>query len=107
MTLVMVDAYLQPLEMLGLQWPSPLPPTPRSSFWSLLLFPLEGASRSKTGAANDTVVLNSPRLAWAGPLLSALLRGPPSERLLAQEYADYYQPFITVTTKLRLSVVPS
>ncbi|CAK0892251.1 unnamed protein product, partial [Prorocentrum cordatum] len=62
LTLIMVEGYLRPGEMLGLTPASFLPPAPGGvATWALLLFPQEGNLRSKTGESDDSIPLDSRR----------------------------------------------
>eukprot|EP00974_Lingulodinium_polyedra_P103568 10026947-Lingulodinium_polyedra.AAC.1 len=57
-----VSTYLRPGQMLSLSSASLVPPVPGvTKYWSLLVHPEEGPSRSKTGEADVSIILDS---AW-------------------------------------------
>ena len=108
MTMIMMDAYLRPSEMLSLMPASLLPPAPTGvGSWVLLLFPQEFRERSKVGASDDTIPLDSRRLRWLAPVLQELARRRPAhQRLLAHSYAAYLSLFRRTTQRLGVQVVP-
>ncbi|CAK0860231.1 unnamed protein product, partial [Prorocentrum cordatum] len=79
---VMVEARLRPSELLSPTRRSLLPPARGGlSQWCLLLFPsAKGVTRSKTGEADDTVVMDSSRTPSLNYMFHRLSRGPGDER---------------------------
>ena len=70
--LISVDCYLRPNELLQIRPEDILAPRQAQGTWSIILFPQHRLQRSKTGTADDTVMLDSPRLRWVLGLLPAL-----------------------------------
>ena len=108
LTLVMVDCYLRPGEMLGLTPASFLEPSAHAvQNWVILLFPQEKVARSKVGDSDDTIPLDSARSLWMAPVFAALCRHrPASSRLLNMSYLQYLTLFRTAVGNLGLDVVP-
>ena len=106
--LVMVEAYLRPSELLSLTRRSLLRPARGGlTKWSLLLFPsARGVARSKTGEADDTVVMDSARTPWIGYVLSRLADGPGDERVFPWDYSQFYQMFVQASAALGYKMVP-
>ena len=106
--IVMVEAYLRPSEMLALQRRSLLPPARGGlAKWSLHLFPSRTTvARSRTGEADDTVVMDSSRTPWLDHVLRHLSQGPPEERLFPWEYSQFYQMFVQAAAALGFKMVP-
>ena len=88
--------------MLGLRWKQLQPPatigTQDSRFGSLLLFPHELESRSKTGAADESVPFDLPRDHWLGPVLFGLRDGAGGDDglmgLNGPEYRDLWSQVV-------------
>ncbi|CAK0879749.1 unnamed protein product [Prorocentrum cordatum] len=93
--LVMVEACLRPSELLSLQRRSLLPPARGGlTRWGLFLFPSRaGVARSKTGEADDTVVMDSTRTPWLDHVFEHLSQGPGEERIFPWDYSQFYQMF--------------
>ena len=104
--LLMVDCYLRPSELLGLQNKSLLAPGPHGAHWSLILHPQEGRSRSKTGNVDETILLNSARLRWMAPVLRQIHQGPPESYILNLTYPEFSRQFSEVADALEVAVVP-
>ena len=107
-TLIMVDCYLRPGEMLGLRPSSFLGPIAHASrHWVALLFPQEDAMRSKVGAADDTILFDSRRTQWMGPLLEVLSkRKPRDEPVMRMTYSQYLSIFRSAATNVGVDAVP-
>ncbi|CAK0838221.1 unnamed protein product, partial [Prorocentrum cordatum] len=106
--LVMVEAYLRPSELLSLQRRSLLPPARGGlARWSLLLFPSRtGVARSKTGEADDTVVMGSTRTPWLDHVFEHLSQGPGEERIFPWDYSQFYQMFVQAASALGYKMAP-
>ncbi|CAK0910262.1 unnamed protein product, partial [Prorocentrum cordatum] len=106
-SLVMVECYLRPGEMLGLTPRSFLPPAPGGvASWALLLFPQEGNLRSKTGESDDSIPLDSCRFVWMDSVYRAVSRRRGSDRLLGWTYREYVSVFRRACARLGWAVVP-
>ncbi|CAK0791939.1 unnamed protein product [Prorocentrum cordatum] len=94
--LVMVETYLRPSELLSPRRRSLLPPARGGlSKRSLLLFPgAKGIARSKTGDADDAVVMDSVRTHWLSYLPSRLSVGPEGVRIFPWGCNQFYHMFV-------------
>ena len=108
MTLVMVSAYLRPGEAMGLRRSSLVPPARQiSATWSLLICPEEKPQRTKTGASDDSIALDTPWLAWLDPVLKALRGAGDSSSIWPFSYPEYLHKFKEAQVRLGLSgIVP-
>lgn len=89
--LLALSAYLRPSELLRLRGESLVPPSSASPNRCLLMHPSEGAARSKTGTADDSITLDSSYLKWLDPvwgLLHIERRGQP---LFSFDYPELLQ----------------
>ena len=75
--LLVVEGYSRPGEFLTLTRGGILPPRGASGHWTLLIFPQEKLPRSKTGQADDTVIMDGSRVPWLRHALAALARMNP------------------------------
>jgi len=94
--------------MPSLQRRSLLPPARGGlAKWSLHLFPSRTTvARSKTGEADDTVVMDSSRTPWLDHVLKHLSQGPPEERIFPWEYSQFYQMFVQAAAALGFKMAP-
>jgi hypothetical protein len=105
--LVQVSTYTRPGELIRLNRSSLIPPTKGvTKYWSLLLSPEERVERSKTGCADDSILLDSPWLQWLGPALQILKQGPREENLWGFDYPQYVKVFRACCEDLQMHVVP-
>jgi hypothetical protein len=105
--LVGVDAYLRPSELVALTAGSLVPPSPESGeAWSLLLHPASRGARSKVGESDETIMLNSPRLAFLKPALEILARSPPDTPLWPFDYSMLYRTIAEVGKSMNIALVP-
>ena len=102
-----VDTYLRPSELLGLTAGSLIPPSPETGeSWSLLLHPASRGARSKVGESDETILLNSRRLAFLTPALAVLAREQPDLRLWSFDYASLYRVIAEVGKAMNIALVP-
>ena len=105
--LVGVDAYLRPSELIALTAGSLVPPSPESrEAWSLLLHPASRGARSKVGESDETILLNSPRLAFLKPAFEILARSPPDTPLRSFDYSMLYRTIAEVGKSMNIALVP-
>ncbi|CAE8724300.1 unnamed protein product [Polarella glacialis] len=105
--LVQVSTYARPGELIRLTRSSLVPPTPGvTKFWALLLSPEEGVERSKTGTADDSILLDSPWLQWLAPAFQFMKQGPADENLWGFNYPQYVKQFKASCQELQIHVVP-
>ncbi|CAK0841912.1 unnamed protein product, partial [Prorocentrum cordatum] len=101
LSLVMVECYLRPGEMLGLTRRSFLPPAPGGvASWALLPFPQEGNLRSKTGESDDSIPLDSRGFVWMDSVYRVLSRRRGSDRLLGWTYREHVSVFRRACARL-------
>ena len=90
--LIGVDAYLRPSELLALTTTSlVLPASETEGSWSLLLHPSSQGARSKVGESDETILLNSRRLAFLTPALKVLYESAPADTpLWPYDYLSFF-----------------
>ncbi|CAK0810365.1 unnamed protein product, partial [Prorocentrum cordatum] len=95
-----VSCYLRPSELLNLTSDNLVAPaSPVSQYWSLLLHPSEGEKRSKTGDADDSLIIDSAyMLPWVHDFLQALK--DKGGRLWSFDYLTFLAEFKTVAKML-------
>ena len=87
--LICLSAYLRPAAGLALRRGCLVPPGAQSrGRWCLYLAPRELRTPTKTGCFDDTVVLDSRWLTWAGPIFEALRGDGSMEPMWDFTYAD-------------------
>ena len=101
-TMLMLSAYLRPGEGLGLRRGDVIAPGSANGRWSLLLFPEERQDRSKTGAKDDSLLLDTSWCRWLPLAMQALKQGPPEESLFSFNYHDYVVMFKQVRDRLQI-----
>ena len=94
MTMIMVDTYARPGEAQRLRRCDFLEPRPGVlPSWAIIIAP-EGSGRTtKTGETDDTVMLDSKWLSWAGPLVEALAGDQSSASAWSHSYPEYCAEF--------------
>eukprot|EP00959_Pyramimonas_sp_CCMP1952_P039869 833590-Pyramimonas_sp.AAC.1 len=98
-----VSCYLRPSELLNLTSNDLVAPASLvSQYWSLLLHPSEGEERSKTGDADDSLIIDSAyMLPWVHDFLQALKE--KGGRLWSFDYLTFLAKFKTVAKMLGMS----
>ena len=92
--LIGLCCYLRPSELLSLTPASLLRPNRFAlAKWSIILFPEQEAARSKTGVADDSIILDSPYLSWLDPVLEVLKELPSDEPLFGANYVTFVKIF--------------
>ena len=90
MTVLMVCAYLRPGECLTIRRGDLVRPTASTgAFWSLLLFPEERPERSKVGAKDDSLLLDTRWCLWLNQVAAALKEGDQNEPIFPFRYPEY------------------
>ena len=77
----MFTTYCRPSEILALRCEDIVMPAARRGCYSLNLFPDERIERSKVGAANESIMLDSDYCREVGPLLASLMMGSGQEAI--------------------------
>jgi len=103
--LISVDCYLRPNELLQIRPEDILAPRQAHGTWSIILFPQHRLQRSKTGTADDTVMLDSPRLRWVSGLLPAL-KDCGHSHVWPCNYVEFVKMFMAAANKLNVKLVP-
>jgi integrase len=99
--LVAVSTYARPSELFALRRADLHPPTPGiSTHWSVRLRAEELLRPTKVGAFDDSLSLDSRELAWLGPVLAELKKGPEDEPLFGMNYPQYVKKFRKAVTAL-------
>ncbi len=108
MTLIMMECYLRPGEMLSLTPASFLGPAPSAvKDWVVLLFPQEKARRSKVGESDDTIALDSGRFGWLQHVCRELAgRRPRDKPLMTMSYGQFLSVFGLAAANLNIEAVP-
>ena len=92
--MLMLCAYLRPGEGLKLRCGDLIAPTPeRPDCWSLLLFPQERGDRSKTGALDDSILLDTPWCRWMGAALQMVAQGSSEAAVFSFDYVAFVKVF--------------
>ena len=105
--LLCVHAYLRPGECMSLQRRDLVPPSVSiNNFWALLLFPNERADRSKTGEADNSILLDAPWAQWMAELLQVLHSKDDASCIWNFSYANLVREFRTTSKRLGVDVVP-
>ena len=106
--LLLVSTYARPNELLRVAKGCVVAPAHNiTSVWSLVLNPAEGLRPSKTGAVDESMLLDSPWLQWLGPALTILNEGDPTQPLFNFSYPQFLHHFRKARQELRLKdVVP-
>ena len=107
MVLLSVECYLRPSEALSLTGQSLLPPaTSAVPHWVVLLFPQENRQRSKVGAADDTVAIDSGRVNWMQRVFPVLANRQKSQPLFQTDYQSFLEVFRRATNNIGIEAVP-
>ena len=95
-------------ELLSLSTDSLVPPAPETgSSWSLLLHPSSMGAKSKIGESNETIILNSRRLAFIISALRVMYEaGKSAQPLWPCDYATFYRLLTETGRPLGISLVP-
>ena len=105
-TLVAFTAYLRPKELLGLHKADLVRPHAAiGQHWALLVCPEEREARTKVGAADDSVLLDSSVLPWLGAALEVLIEGKPGQ-VWDFDYAVFLRQFKLACADLQLDGTP-
>jgi hypothetical protein len=107
MVLLMVITYLRPKELLMLTSRNFSRPTSSGvNAWVLVLFPQEGAARSKTNESDDTVPINSVLARWMDPIWEALKNESSLEPLIGMDYPALLKEFKSGSAEIGLEMSP-
>ena len=100
-------AYLRPSECMGLLSEDLVPPTRNiTGFWTLIVCPQEREARTKTGAADDSVLLDSEQLLWLGDLLAVLADRPRGRKVWDFTYPELVVQFRRAASLAGVAAVP-
>lgn len=89
--LVQFDGCLRPSEAIGLTWDNVVEPAGRRyASWGLILFPSEMQARSKTGKADDSILLGDiPERKWMGQVIQRLFNSTADRLFPGISQAQY------------------
>ncbi|CAK0814984.1 unnamed protein product, partial [Prorocentrum cordatum] len=107
--IVMFVFYLRPVELMSLTGRQVVPPVRAAGHdaWSLVLFPMEEETPSKTGAFNESVLGDLPFYRFIGDVLKLLEAGVDDKGLVAQvRHVQLAQAFRTAGQQLGLEGPP-
>ena len=110
--ILMFDFYLRPGELYDIRVGHLSPPVAAGGLatrhWALTVRPYEGGRPAKTGAFDDTVVLDHPSRLFLGTILEGLTSGRGREQLLlpAASPRDFPREFQKSAKHLGLNLVP-
>lgn len=100
-TIMLASTYARPSELLRLEKGCLLPPVHGvSDSWAALLNPADKVANSKTGAADESLVLNNSWLRWLDPAYKILSEGAPHVRVFTFDYPAYFQEFVKIRKKV-------
>ena len=107
MVLLSVECYLRPSEALSLSCQSLLPPaTSAVPHLVVLLFPRKNRQRSKVGAADDTVAIDSGRVNWMQRVFPVLANQEPSRPMFQTDYQSFLEVLRRATNNIGIEAVP-
>ena len=102
-----VECYLRPSEALSLAGRSLLPPAAISvPHLVVLLFPQENRQRSKVGAADDTVAIDSGRINWRRRVFPVLANHGSSRPLFQTDYQSFLEVSRKAANNIDIEAVP-
>jgi len=102
-----VGAYLRPHELTMVQPEDFSPPTRNvSEHWSLIICPQSRGITTKTGAMDDSVVLDCKWQQWMTPLWSALAGAPRGKPVWIFTYPELVKQFKLTCSRLGIPAVP-
>ncbi|CAK0797934.1 unnamed protein product, partial [Prorocentrum cordatum] len=107
--IVMFVFYPRPVELMSLTGRQVVPPVRAAGHnaWSIVLFPMEEETPSKTGACNESLLGNLPFYNFIGDVLKLLEAGVGDKELAAQvRYAQLAQAFRAAGQQLGLEGPP-
>ncbi|CAK0803320.1 unnamed protein product, partial [Prorocentrum cordatum] len=107
--IVMFVFYLRPVELMSLTGRQVVPPVRAAGHdaWSLVLFPMEEETPSKTSAFNESVLGDLPFYRFIGDVLKLLKAGVDDKGLVAQvRHVQLAQAFRTAGQQLGLEGPP-
>ena len=106
MVLLSVACYFRPSQALSLTGRSLLPPAASAvRHWVVLLFPQENRQRSKVGAADDTVAIDSGRTDWMRRVFPVLANQEPRP-LLRTDYHSFLEVCRRAADNIGIEAVP-
>jgi len=105
-TLMSVDTYARPGQMMALTPDMIFPPSEASQFWTICLNPEVLGIPSKTGEFDVTVALDAPHYEHLVPVLRALRALPLGRPVWRFTYPEYNSKFHTACTRVGIRLVP-
>ena len=103
---VMVDlsAYLRPNDGFSMQRRDLVPPVAGvTQCWSLLLYPEERLARSKVGAFDDSIMMDSTYTPWLPDILKEMAVGPPLECPWPFDYTSFSKEFKVSASRIGMN----
>ena len=103
--LLSLSTYLRPSQLLTVVTDGLIPPNQSiSAYWTLLVHPEEGLSRSKTGEADVSFLLDSAYLSYLEPIYHILKQKGKGRPLFEFTYGEYALMFQKVSKMLGVKV---
>jgi hypothetical protein len=100
-------AYLRPSENMKLKKRDIVRPRPGvTKFWGLLLCSSESHLQSKTGASDESVMMDNKSITWIGEALAALAEGEGSDALWPFTYPELSAELRACSRDLGVKLVP-
>ncbi|CAE7458265.1 SLC34A1 [Symbiodinium microadriaticum] len=105
--LLQVSTYHRPGALLKLRKMGLVRPTRGvTGHWSVVTSLAETTDVSKTGTKDDSVLIDSPWLLFASPLLEELVKGDKMDYVFNFDYSSYLKVFRQACEDLKLQLVP-
>lgn len=105
--LLQVSTYHRPGALLKLRKMGLVRPTQGvTGHWSVVTSLAETTDVSKTGTKDDSVLIDSPWLLFASPLLEELVKGDKMDYVFNFDYSSYLKVFRQACEDLKLQLVP-
>jgi len=105
--LVVFQAYLRPGECMSLQRRDLVPPSASvNNFWALLIFPSKRSQRSKSGEADNSILLDSTWDQWMSQVMEAVYEKHDASSVWSFTYPSLVKEVQKSSLRLGVPVVP-
>ena len=107
MILMAFQTYMRPKELLGMRVGHLMPPTRAvTQHWGVLIAAQELGVPTKTGAMDDSLLLDTPSFKWMDTIWGQLTQAPTEELLFPVTYREWYDNITQSAALLGLQLVP-
>lgn len=105
---MMLSTYMRPGEMMGMRVEDLVPPVRGvSSYWTVVVCPQERPARTKVGASDDSIRLDSAWCPWMNTVCEALTSGRKKhEKLWPFTYPEFVRAMKESCKRLGIDAVP-